>query len=195
MNSISSFLDFVLRTLTLVDGSDEREVFNAGLPRVPAKQLVAVHVESPAHVDPATIEPQNEKSYIRDAWARKGNTTPDYGLSGALSPDKLHAPKTRLRFDSLATAQAGPGHWLLILETSAKPVKIKASTLASPAWAASPDTAADWKLDADVCVIEKAQIWDLLTFLWVGYGQGSSGQAPPRVSSAIAISASGVWNP
>jgi hypothetical protein len=38
-------------------------------------------------------------------------------------------------------------------------------------------------------------VLDVLTFLWVDYGQGSSGQAPPRVSSAIAISACGVWNP
>jgi hypothetical protein len=35
----------------------------------------------------------------------------------------------------------------------------------------------------------------LLTFLWVGFHDrpGSAGQRPPRVRSAMAISASGLW--
>ena len=35
----------------------------------------------------------------------------------------------------------------------------------------------------------------LLTFLWVGFHDrpGSGGQRPPRVRSAMAISASGLW--
>lgn len=44
-------------------------------------------------------------------------------------------------------------------------------------------------------VVGQVQTLDLLTFLWVDYDHGNSGHAPPRVSSAIAISASGVWNP
>ena len=44
---------------------------------------------------------------------------------------------------------------------------------------------------SDVPIFEK----DLLTFLWVRFHDrpGSGGQRPPRVSVAMAISASGLW--
>jgi len=39
---------------------------------------------------------------------------------------------------------------------------------------------------------------DLLTFPWVGFHvarPGNGGQSPPRVSRAMAMRASGLWNP